>query len=174
MVKSSVAGLLPVDFFTQGYRISGYVNTRVKTVGDILNDRLTSYVQLSHIYISRVTNPGDIVATYPYSYLRKDGLLFAIVPTEESHSKAGRSVSYFGRQRRPAWLALPTFEIEGDLLITGRSMDFEAYLAKGADAYIPILNATARVAVLPKVTFGGEAVLVNRTSIALFCLGEEP
>jgi hypothetical protein len=172
MAKKDVAGLLPVDFFTRGYRISGYIDTRVKTVGDILNDQLTSYLELSNVYISRASAPGQIVVTYEIAQLRKDGLLFVIVPVEESRSKVGRSVSYFGKQRYQAWLALPTFEIDGHFLVTGRSGDFYAYLAKGVDAYIPILNGVARVTALPDITFGGEAFLVNRSAIDLFCLGE--
>ncbi len=172
MARHSVTGLLPVDFFTRGYRISGHLNTRAKTVGDTLNDKLNSYLQLIDVYIARVNNPGEIIASYAYAQLLKDNLLFAIVSAEESFSKAGRSVSYFGKQRHKAWLALSTFEVEGDFLMTGRSADFEAYLAKGVDAYIPIQDGVARVSAFPEITFGGEALLVNRTRIDLFCLSQ--
>ena len=172
MAQRRTSTLLPVDFFTRGYRISGHISTRAKTVGDILNDTLSSYVQLSDVYISRVTNPAEIVATYGYSQLLKDNLLFAIVSVEESYSKAGRAVSYFGKQRRPAWVVLPTFEIEGEFLVTGRSADFASYLAKGVDAYIPIQKGVARVASKPEITFNGEAFLVNRKNIDLFCLND--
>jgi len=46
MVKRATTGLQPVEFFTLGYRISGYVSTRTKSVGDMLNDRLKSYLDL--------------------------------------------------------------------------------------------------------------------------------
>ncbi len=170
MTRHSVSGLLPVDFFTQGYRISGHLSTRAKTVGDTLNDRLSSYLQLTDVYIARVSNPGEIIISYSYAQLRKDNLLFAIVSAEESFFKAGRSVSYFGKQRRKAWLALSSFEIEGYFLMTGRSEDFEAYLAKGIDAYIPIQDGVAQISGLPGITFSGEAFLINRTRIDLFCL----
>lgn len=170
MVRHSVTGLLPVDFFTQGYRISGHVSTRAKTVGDTLNDRLSSYVELQDVYIARVDKPGEIIVSYSYAQLLKDNLLFAIVSAEESFSKAGRSVSYFGKQRTKAWLALATFEIQGFFLMTGRSADFEAYLAKGVDAYIPIQDGVAQLSGHPDISFSGEAFLVNRLQIDLFCL----
>lgn len=169
MVKD-VSTLLPVDFFTRGYRVSGHVDIRSKTVGDTLNDPLTSYLELADVYIARTNNPGDIIASYRYSQLLKDNLLFAIVSEEESFSKRGRSVSYFGKQKYKAFLALSTFEIEGDFLITGRSADFEAYLAKGIDWFIPIQDGIARVSEYPNITFSGEAFLVNRKCIELFCL----
>jgi hypothetical protein len=136
----------------------------------MLNDRLSSYVQLQDVYMARVDNPGEIIVSYSYAQLLKDNLLFAIVSAEESFSKAGRSISYFGKQRRRAWLALATFEIEGHFLMTGRSADFEAYLAKGVDAYIPIQDGIAQLSGQPDISFSGEAFLINRTQIDLFCL----
>lgn len=169
-MTQSVSTQLPVDFFTRGYRISGYVDTRAKTVGDMLNDPLSSYIALGDVYIGRASSPGEIIASYRYAQLLKDNLLFAIVTEEESFSKRGRSVSYFGKQKYRAFLALSTFEIEGDFAVTGRSADFEAYLAKGIDAFIPIQDGVARVSDFPEITFQGEAFLVNRKCIDLFCL----
>ena len=91
MARRTAAGLLPVDFFTRGYRISGHVSTRFDSVGDMLNDRLTSYLEIEDVYISRISSPGNIVATYAHAQLRKSNLLFAIVPGRESLSRATRS-----------------------------------------------------------------------------------
>jgi hypothetical protein len=174
MARRSVAGLLAAEFFTQEYRISGYIDNRFKTVGDILNDRLESYVELGQVYISRISQPGGIVATYGDAQLRKDNLMFAIVPANERLSKVGRATSYFGTQLRRVWLALPTFEIEGGFQVTGLSLDWKAYLAKGVSDYVPLVEATARVTVWPEITFSGEAFLVNRAHIDLFCMEDEP
>lgn len=167
-----ISGLLPIDLFTRGYRISGYIDTRAATVGDILNDPLKSYIALDDVYIARSSNPGEIIASYRYAQLTKDNLLFTIVPEQESYSKRSRSVSYFGRQKFKAFLALSTFEIEGDFSIAGRMADLETYLVKGIDAFITIQNGVARVSSYPDITFGGEAFLVNRKHIDLFCLSE--
>ena len=63
MARRPTSGLLAVDFFTSGYRISGHVSTRAKSVADMLNERLTSYLALENVYISRISSPGDIIAT---------------------------------------------------------------------------------------------------------------
>ena len=162
MPPVDVSGLLAVDFFTRGYRVSGHVNTRVRTVGDILDDRLMSYVELDDVYISRISDPGKIVAARSRALLHKDSLLFAIVPSKESLSKAGRSVSYFGKHAHQAWLALPTFEIEGDLRVASLGVDLKAFLVKSVIDYVPILNGVARPSCWPDITFAGEAFLVNR------------
>jgi hypothetical protein len=173
MVRRSVAGLLAVDFFTQGYRISGYINTRARTVGDILNDKLVSYVELNEVYISRISNPGEIVGTYPDAQLHKNGLLFAVVPAKERLSKAGRATSYFGKSLRRVWLALPGIEIEADFEVTGLTLDWKAYLAKAVSDYIAFVNGVARVISSPEITFSGEAFLVNREHIDLFCMEDD-
>ena len=172
MARRSVAGLLPVDFFTRGYRISGYLSTRAKSVGDMLNDHLQSYMDLEQVYISRIINPGDIVATYDQAKLRKDNLIFAIMPIAESLSKVTRSVSYFSRHHIPVWLALPMVEIEGDLHATGISFDLDVFLARGTGDYITLLNATARAASWPEISFTGEAFMVNKNFVDLFCTSE--
>jgi len=174
MVRRSVFGLLAVDFFTHEYRISGHVNVRGKTVADTLNDRLQSYMELNDVYISRINHPAEIVATYEAAYLRKGGLMFAIVPATERLSKATRTTSYFGKHLRPIWLALPSFEISGDFEVTGLTLDWEAYVARGVGDYIPLLNATAKVTMNAEIEFSGEAFLVNREYVDLFCTSGEP
>ena len=172
MPPADVSGLLAVDFFTRGYRVSGHISTRVKTVGDILDDRLLSYVELDNVYISRIINPGEIVAAYPLAQLHKSSLLFAITSSEQRLSKVARSISYFGRQSVPVWLALPTFEIEGKLQTAGLSFDLSMYLAKAPEDFMIVAEGVARVAARPEVTFGGEAFLVNKTRVDLFCWEE--
>jgi len=170
MVRRSVSGLVVVDFFVGGYRISGHLVAGGKTVGDLLNDRLRSYLELNDVYISRINNPGEIVATYAMAELLKDNVFFAIVPSKERAAQVGKLVSYFGRHRRRVWLVLSAFEIEGDLPVAGLSLDPEAFLATRESDYILILNGTARAAAWPEVTFSGEVFLVNKRSIDLFCL----
>jgi hypothetical protein len=175
MTRRSVSGLIPIDFFTAGYRVSAHLATRAKSVADMLNDKLTSFLDLENVYISRINNPGDIVAAYGQAQLRKDNLAFAIVPVRESLSRMTRSVSYFGRQRHPVWLAMPSFEIEGDLQATGvTSFDPESYLAKSTGEYLSVVKGVARATIWPEVTYSGEAFLVNRDLIDLFCIGDLP
>ena len=173
MARRSVSGLLAIELFTHEYRISGHVNVRGKTVGDMLNDRMESYLELRDVYISRIINPGEIVVAHPVAQLRKDGLMFAIVPARERLSKAGRSISYFGKHAQRVWMALPSFEISGDFEVTGLSLDWKAYVAHGVNDYIPLLHGTARVTLHPEIEFSGAAFLVSRANVDLFCVQDE-
>jgi hypothetical protein len=172
LARRRTSGLLAVDFFISGYRISGHVSTHIRSVADMLNDTLRSYLELQDVYISRISQPADIIATYPHAELRKETLLFAIVPIRESLSKAARSVSYFGRQRLPVWLALPMFEIEGELQATGIPFDLEAFLAERSGQYVAVTDGVARPTGSPDTSFSGEALLVNQRCIDLFCMSK--
>jgi len=174
VARRGTGGLLAVDFFISGYRISGHVSTYVRSVADMLNDTLRSYLELQDVYISRISRPADIVAAYPHAELRKETLLFAIVPIRESLSKVTRSVSYFGRQRFPVWLSLPMFEIEGEMQATGMPFDLEAFLAERSGQYVALTDAVARPTGSPDTSFSGEALLVNQRCIDLFCMGKRP
>jgi hypothetical protein len=172
LARRRASSLLAVDFFTSGYRISGHVSTHVRSVADMLNDTLYSYLELQEVYISRISQPADIIATYAHAELRKETLLFAIVPIRESLSKAARSVSYFGRERLAVWLALPSFEIEGELQTPGMPFDLEAFLAERSGQYVAITDGVARPTSAPDTSFSGEALLVNQRCIDLFCTGK--
>jgi hypothetical protein len=174
MARRSIAGMLTVDFFTESYRISGHISTRGKSVSDQLNDRLRSYIPLEDVYISRISDPGDIVVAYPRAHLRKDRLLFAIVPVEESFSKITRSASLFSKQQIPVWLALPMFELSGQLRPPGIQFDVDVFLADTKGDYITVLDGSARATAAPDITFDGEAFLVNQGQIGLFCVGGDP
>jgi hypothetical protein len=71
-------------------------------------------------------------------------------------------------------MALPTFEIEGDLQLAGlMSTDLEVWLTKEGEEFIPVVDGVARATIHSDITFGGEAFLVNKRHVDLFCLGEE-
>jgi hypothetical protein len=172
LARQRASGLLAFDFFIRGYRISGHVSTHTRSVVDMLDDALHSYLELQDVYISRISQPADIIATYAHAELRKETLLFAIVPVRESLSKAARSVSYFGRERVPVWLTLPMFEIEGEVQAMGLSFDLETFLAERSGQYVVITNGVARPTSAPDTSFSGEALLVNQRCIDLFCTGK--
>ena len=60
----SSTGKVTADFFTGSYRLSATVLVYKRRLIDILGDRTTDYLDLVDIYISRINNPGNIVATY--------------------------------------------------------------------------------------------------------------
>ena len=159
--------------FIHNYRVSAQVDTRHRTMNDLLNDKLTDYLELFDSYISRVDQPGRIVGHYPQAMLRKDGISFVIVPEDQSRPSGQRAYSYIGRARYAAFLALPFFEVKGELLIRGK-LDLRHFLVKGLEHFFPLGEGTAQLALAPDITFEGEAFLVNKERTEVFGVAEPP
>ncbi len=166
-------GLQTYDFFIHNYRVSAQVDTRHRTVNDLLNDRLTSYLELFDCYVSRADQPGRIVAHYPQAMLRKDGISFVIVPEEQSRPSGQRAYSYVGRSRYEVFLALPFFEVTGEMFVPGK-LDLHHLLIKEIEQFFLIGVSTARLALKPDITFEGEAFLVNKERTEFFGVTEPP
>jgi hypothetical protein len=161
------------DLFIHNYRVSAQIDTRHRTMNDLVNDRLTSYLELFDSYVSRVDQPGQIVAHYPQAMLRKDGISFIIVPEAQSRPSGQRAYSYMGRSRYTAFLALPFFEVNGEMLVHGK-LDLHHFLVKELDQFFPLGAGTARLALAPDITFEGQAFLVNKERTEFFGVTEPP
>ena len=67
---------LTADIFADSHRISTQMALRGRVLSDILNDTSTSYLELDIAYVSRIDHPGEILADYALSIVRKDRLQF--------------------------------------------------------------------------------------------------
>jgi len=156
------------DFFTTTHRISGQVNTGPKPLSDMLNDRSLSYIMAVNVYVSRLVEPGEIVAHMPVAYLSKENLSFVIVAAREAR-QAERT--RFSAQEYRAVITLPAFEITGKFLGPLR-VDMQVFSPASLDPFVLVTEATAQIVALPEVTFGGEVILVNGSRLESFGLSE--
>jgi hypothetical protein len=165
-------GLLAADFFTTAYRMSGHVDTGKRRLADILSDRLSDFMLLQDIYVSRIYKPGEIVAHYKTGSLIKDQITFVVLPTEADGLSKDHTYPAFSAQMREVFITVPSFEIRGLLRIVGK-LDLQALLAIGTDKFMPLSNATASSSLLPQVQFSGPVILVNKSSVELFCVADK-
>ena len=73
---------------------------------------------------------------------------------------------------REVFLTVPSFEIRGSLKVIGK-LNLQALLAIGTDKFMPLLNANSSSSLLPQVQFAGPVILVNKSSVELFCVADE-
>ncbi len=161
---------LTADFFTHSYRISGQVDTGHKRLSEMLNDGLTSYLELRKAFVSRITRPGEIIATHTVSALRKDGILFAVLAAPEQSVTNRAAYSFVSKRRYKVFLTVPSFEIEGHLEMSGKLDLKTALVMKGA--FLPLSEGEARLSSLAEIAFSGEEILVNQAWIELFGITE--
>jgi len=159
--------LVTADFFTHSYRISAQVNVRGRTLLETLNDRLTSYLELQDAYVSRISKPGEIIGTYNFASLRKDGISFVLLSTPDTEVTERPVYTYFTKRPYLVFVTVPSFEIKGKLLAPAK-LDLQVYLVKEAENFLTLSEAQAVVTEMPQISFSGVTFFVNKARIELF------
>ena len=97
---------LTADIFCDSHRISTQMALRGRVLSEVLGDPSTSYLELDIAYVSRIDHPGEILADYALSIVRKDRLTFVVVATglemarEAKHRRVHLSPAVAGVRHR--------------------------------------------------------------------------
>jgi hypothetical protein len=164
---------ISADFYTDGYRISCQVPTPAGGgLHALLMDPLNSYLEVEDAYISRITDPGEIVAHYNLAAMRKENILFIILTRREDGALPRSSGSYLESSERAAFLTVPSFEIRGTIETDVKTAPRDILL-QVAGRFVPVFEATAALGATPEIGFGGKLILVNKERIEAFCVSEK-
>ena len=167
-IRRISTGRVTADFFTSSYRFSASIVVYKRRLIDVLSDRMTDYLDLVDIYVSRINNPGSIVATYQKGSLVKNEVTFILL-SDEKESKS-KERFYSNRDNIPIFISVPSFEIHGQLQWGGgHELDIKKILSLETQNFLPILSATASNSLLPEVAFQGPVALVNKTKVQVLC-----
>ena len=161
--------LVSGEFFTMGSRISCRIAVPVGGLNSILVDPLHSYLELEDAYISRINTPGEIVAHHQVAAIRKDNVLFILLPRIEEGSVPKGAGGFVRPVTKETFLEIPSFEIRGNVEIEPNASPRDL-LVQSIGRFMPVLDATATVALFPQISFGGKLVLVNKERIETLCL----
>lgn len=160
-------GRVTADFFTNSYRFSAAIMVYKRRLIDVLSDRMTDYLDMVDIYVSRINNPGSIVATYQKGSLVKNEITFILLADELEATSKERF--YSSRNNIPVFISVPSFEIHGLLQWGVKDLDIKKILSLETQNFLPITNVTAANSLLPEVTFQGPIALVNKTKVQVLC-----
>ena len=163
-------GRVVADFFTGSYRLSASVMVYKRRLADVLGDRMTDYLDLVDVYISRINNPGEIIATYHKGSLVKNEINFILLSSEvEGTSKERFYVP--NRVSLPIFITVPSFEIHGKFQWMG-DLEIKKILTTDTQKFLPVLDANSANSHFPKVTFEGPIALINKSKIEIICIGD--
>ncbi len=108
--------LIHTDMFTDAYRVTGRVLVGAGGIHAELANPNSSFLELQDAYISRIHQPGEIVAQYKVAAFSKSNINFIVlqdrregIPVGTQH---GRSIYTRGRAVK-SFLTAPSFEISG-------------------------------------------------------------
>lgn len=172
MISQVGSRRLTADIFADSHRLSTQMALRGRVLSDILNDTSTSYLELDIAYVSRIDHPGEILADYALSIVRKDRLSFAVIASGLELALKQNQTTYAYRRQWPVFITVPYFEITGQIEAPA-NVDLRALMATGVERFIPVFNGTATLSINQSVKFSGELILINKTSIEVLCIGDK-
>ena len=160
-----------VDFFVGSYRLSASVKTYKRPLVDLLSDRMTNYLDLMDVYVSRVNTPGHIVATYKTGSLVKEEINFILLPSEIDSVSKDRFYAP-SRAKHSIFVTTPSFEVNGEFQWL-KELNVKKILATSTQKFLTVLNGTATNTFAPEITFQGPAILVNKSKVEILCIDSE-
>lgn len=165
--SQSRSHILTADFFTNTHRFSANVVVGNRRLADVLNDRMTDFLEVKDIYVSRLHRSGEILGVHKLAALTKKHITFIVIATEADALSQEYKYNPSTRSSEDVFLSVPPFEITGKLEIIGK-FDLKAILAIGTTTFIPIFQGTAVNANHPDVSFSGPVILVNKVAVEFF------
>jgi hypothetical protein len=163
-------GRVTADFFTDSHRFSASVVVYKRRLIDVLSDRMTNYLDLVDIYVSRNNNPGDIISTYQKGSLVKEEINFIVLSSETQAISKERFYSP-SRVSMPIFITVPFFEIQGKFQWMG-DLDVKKILTAETQKFLPVLEASATNPFFPEYSFQGPTALVNKAKVEMLCIGD--
>lgn len=173
--KLGVRQLINLDMFTDAYRVTGRAYVGAGGIHAELGNPNSDFLEVQEAYISRIHQPGEIVASYSQAAFRKENISFIVlqdrregIPVGTQH---GRSIFTRGRVI-PAFLTVPSFEIIGEIIHEGTIAPREI-LVQSMGRFQLIFAAKALASIFPDISYSGDLILVQKEQIGIFCLGHK-
>ncbi len=158
---------VPIDVFTATYRVVGKARISSAGLWALVHDKTTDYLEVYEAHLANLVRPKTLLATYQVLSIAKVGI-HAIVVQQPAHlGPAALPRPNGGKRPYAVWGVTQVFEIEGTFYWSGR-FSAAAVLAEYKNAYLPLVDAQLRTAVLPTLKLQASALLVNRNKIDLF------
>ncbi|MBI3360919.1 MAG: hypothetical protein HY023_07400 [Chloroflexi bacterium] len=168
-MRSFISG----DFFTPAYRITGKIAVGNTGLIGLLNDPTSSLAEIGEVYMSRVNQPGKIVARFNIARIAKVRLELILLSRREDAGPLALTRGGFAKVvQHPVLISTPAFEVTGMLEQPGR-LDVPSLLMEGSGKFFLVHQAKILVSAAPQNEFTAASVLINRTQIDLFCGQEE-
>ena len=173
MAKFGSRQLINVDMFTDSYRVSGRTLVGAGGIHSELSNPNTDFLELQDAYISRIHQPGEIVTHYNIASFRKDNINFLVLQDRRDGIPMGsqRTRSVFTKGHPiAAFLTVPSFEINGNVLYEGQKMAPREILVASMGKFQHVFEARASASIYPDISYSGDLIMVHKDRIGIFCL----
>jgi hypothetical protein len=164
-----------VELITHEHRFEATVYTRGQRLLDMLNDRTTDYLGINDVEVHRYSAPEECIAAFPEAIIRKNDLHLVIITGEKHEAPVHRLFGFVQKIPYHVFLTVPGYEVRGVMhLAARRTPNPIAVLAREMGTFFPVTGATASQAWTGEDVLTCPVIMVNKHSLSLFALSQEP
>jgi len=157
-----------VDFFTHQHRITGRIRTGGQRLTDLLDDEMSSTLELRDVEVTRIITPKEVISTHSSALVEKKAIVFAMSRGEEAEATVRRFYKHVDTTEWEVVLTVPSFELSGRMHVRGTG-DLRTMLLTWTRQFIPLTKAKAVFTLFPEISFAGGVIIVNRSYIEVIC-----
>jgi hypothetical protein len=165
------------EIYTTSHRILCRIHPGVTGLFSFLNIPTRSYVEVEGAHLTRLHQPGRMVARFPVLWLVKNEIVAVLVSGRlEVGPSAGAARGYTTVVSHSVHLMLGGYELRGKVETSGK-FNFGALMFEGTSIFIPLYDGELTAILFPNVRATSPAILFNRQMVDAIGLqppGAEP
>lgn len=160
--------------FTANYLFRGVVITGSRRLSDVVNDKITAYIEISEARVYNLTKPEKPVYSAAELYLKKQRVVAMAILKEENFASTRRLYSFVSKDRFAATIFLRAFELRGHIHKQG-TRGITGPLTREGELFVPVTDATLTSTVNPRVKVSASTILLREEELdGYFLEADEP
>jgi hypothetical protein len=162
--------VLAADFLTPSYRVVGKLMVPNTGIVGMVNDPVTSFMEVNDAKLARIHMPTKLVGEYEIIDVVKDNV-FAVCLTrrEDVGPQALARGGFQNLTKYQIRVTTQVYELDGTLEWTGR-FDFATVMVEGTRDFVPLYDAKLTAILIPGLKIESPAILFNRKQVDLLAL----
>lgn len=158
-----------VTLTTASHRIVGRIVNAGQRLHDILNNKLSTCLNLYDVNLFRPTDGATPFASFPFVTMPKALINLVLIQEQQHEAPAKRLYGYVQKDTHQTWLAVAGYEVKGYLHFISIPKP-ELFLTDTITSFVPVTQATVTCVADSARTWQAPVVFVQRCSIILFHL----
>ncbi|MEM7096081.1 MAG: hypothetical protein AAF567_23955 [Actinomycetota bacterium] len=160
--------LVRVVLYTEAHRISGAISLRER-LNEALNDRLTDYLELNDVRISKLVDPTRAEVAWPTTVIPKNEIKVATLDTVTHESETSRIDKVTRKKGTELGCIIGTIELYGTGHLNFQSTAQEVLLNQ-LPPFFPVTHATLLFPAATDSRVDTQLAFANREAIRAFSL----
>jgi hypothetical protein len=161
---------ISADFFTSSYRIVGKLSVPGSGLMGVMNDQMTSFMEIQDARLARLHMPTKLVEHYELVRLVRSQVFAICLARREDLGPAGMARGGYNRINEfSVHISTQVYELTGKVEWPGR-FEFSAIMVEGHREFVPIYDAHLTAILIPALKVDAPAMLINRSHVDLLGL----